>query len=509
MSMIAFVNGTIVDGSGRDPYRGFVRCDGDRIVEVSSAEPARFEREIDCSGLAIAPGFLDLHSHSDLQALDGARLEKAKQGVTAEVVGNCGFSPFPRDGHAADVRDFARGIFREDGDWGWESARDYLNAAASSSGATEVHALAGHGSLRVAVAGMRQRITTPHRERMGQLLEAALDEGCAGFSTGLMYAPGSSAGPREIEPFLSLVSARDRLYATHMRSYSSGLIAALREQIGMARNTGCRIQISHLQAAGRANWGLIADALGEIEAARRDGIDIEFDIYPYQCGSTVLTQWLPRWALDGGMDAMCKRLSNERDRHRVAQHIESTIPQGWDDVTVTGVRSEANTALVGSTLADIAKRWSSEPVEAMLELLLQERGAVNVVSFNQSEENLRALLTHPLCSVISDGFYVRGLPHPRLHGTFPELLGTVVREKKWMTLAEAVHKITAKPAARLGLKERGLIARGYRADLVVFDPDRIASPATYQKPEQDPVGIAAVYRGGRHEDRTFSLAGVA
>lgn len=495
--MMAFVNGTVVDGSGREPYRGFVLCEGDRIVEAGGAPPARFESEIDCTGLTIAPGFVDLHSHSDLQALDGARLEKAKQGVTAELVGNCGFSPFPTAGHAVEVRDFARGIFREDGDWGWQSARDYLADARSSPGATEVHALAGHGSLRVAVAGMRQRITAEHRARMGELLGAALDDGCAGFSTGLMYAPGSSAGPREIAPFLSLVSARDRLYATHMRSYSSGLMAALREQISMARNTGCRIQISHLQAAGRANWALIADALKEIEAARHNGIDIEFDIYPYQCGSTVLTQWLPRWALDGGADAMCHRLSNERDRRRIAEHVTSTIPQAWADITITGVRSEANNALVGGTLEGIARLWSSEPVEAMLELLLQERGAVNVVSFNQSEENLRALLTHPLCSVISDGFYVRGLPHPRLHGTFPELLGTVVREKKWMTLADAVHKITAKPAARLGLKECGLISPGYRADLVVFDPDRIASRATYEKPERDPVGIVAVYRGGR------------
>ena len=496
MTMIAFVNGTVVDGSGRAPYRGYVVCEGDRILEVNGASPPRFESEIDCTGLTIAPGFLDLHSHSDLQALDGARLEKAKQGVTAELVGNCGFSPFPMNGHAAEARDFARGIFREDGDWGWQSAGDYLAAARSSSGAVEVHALAGHGSLRVAVAGMRQRITAEHRTRMSALLEAALDDGCAGFSTGLMYAPGSSAGPREIEPFLTLVTARDRLYATHMRSYSSGLIAALREQIAMAQNTGCRIQISHLQAAGRANWPLVADALGEIETARH-GVDIEFDIYPYQCGSTVLTQWLPRWALDGGADAMCQRLANERDRRRIAEHIESTIPQAWADITITGVRTELNKALVGRTLADIARRWAAEPVEAMLELLLQERGAVNVVSFNQGEENLRALLTHPLCSVISDGFYVRGRPHPRLHGTFPELLGTVVREKKWMTLADAVHKITAKPAARLGLKQCGLISPGYRADLVLFDADRIASNATYEKPEQDPVGIAAVYRGGR------------
>ena len=494
--MLALVNGTIVDGSGAKPYRASVVCEGDRISYIGELADGLDGKAIDCAGLVVAPGFLDLHSHSDLQALDGARLEKAKQGVTAELVGNCGFSAFPAGGDPERLREFARGIFREPGEWGWPSARDYLADACRSPGATDVYALAGHGSIRVAVAGMRQRITAGERRRVQELMAAALDEGCAGFSTGLMYAPGSSAGPPEIEPLCSLAAARGKLYATHMRSYSNGLLEALREQLGMARNTGCRIQISHLQAAGRENWPLLERGLQEIDAAHTEGVDIEFDIYPYQRGSTVLTQWLPRWALDGGMDALCARLASASDRARIAEHVESTIPQSWDDITITGVRSEAHARLVGRTLAGIAGLWAAKPVDAMLELLLAERGAVNVVSFNQSEDNLRALLTHPLCSVISDGFYVRGLPHPRLHGTFPELLGGVVREKRWMTLEEAIHKITAKPAARLRLNDRGLLRRGYRADVVVFDPERVGSPATYSEPERDPAGIVAVVKGG-------------
>jgi dihydroorotase/N-acyl-D-amino-acid deacylase len=497
--MLTFVNATIVDGSGVEPFRGSVLCEGDRIIEVRQGPAQDQNSAIDCTGLAIAPGFLDLHSHSDLQVLDSARSEKAKQGVTAELVGNCGFSPFPADGHAAEIRDFARGIFREDSNWGWNSAREYLTAAAAPACPVDVFALVGHGSLWVAAAGFRQQMTSQERSKMARMLEAALDDGCAGLSTGLMYAPGSSAEPADIEPLLRLVAARDRLYATHMRGYSSGLLAAIREQIAMARNTGCRLQISHLQATGRMNWKLMPQALEEIESARREGIDVEFDIYPYQCGSTVLTQWLPRWALDGGTDEMCRRLSNVDDRRRIAEEVTATIPQGWEDITITGVRSDKNAVIVGKTLAQIARIWRAEPVDAMLELLFEERGAVNTVAFNQSEENLRTVITHPLCSVISDGFYVRGLPHPRLHGTFPELLGTVVREKTWMTLAEAVHKITAKPAARLKLKDRGLIAAGYRADLVLFDPQRIASPATYERPEQDPVGIARVYSGGKRQ----------
>lgn len=495
--MLALVNGLIVDGSGGEPYRGSVVCDGDEILEAGPAVSAAAEQTIDCEGFVIAPGFLDLHSHSDLQALDPQRLEKAKQGVTAEVVGNCGFSAFPSGPEPERVRDFAKGIFREGEGWSWSSAQDYFSDAASRGGATDVYPLLGHGTLRVAVAGMRQSVTPEEEQFMRYLLASALHEGCAGFSTGLMYAPGSSAGADELQPMLSLVAARDKLYATHMRGYANTLLPALREQIELARNTGCRIQISHLQAAGRANWASLPQAIEEIETARRSGIDIEFDIYPYQCGSTVLTQWLPLWALDGGMDEMCSRLANPEQRRKVRDGVEATIAQSWDDITITGVASETNASIVGLTLARIGEKWALEPVEAMLELLLVERGAVNVVSFNQSEENLRALLTHPLCSVISDGFYVRGLPHPRLHGTFPELLGTVVREKRWMPLADAVHKITAKPYARLKVRDRGLVQKGYRADLVVFDPERIGSPATYEKPEQDPAGIIVVIRGGR------------
>jgi len=493
--MLALRNGTIIDGTGGAPYTGTVLVDGDRISLVD--EHASADTSFDCEGLAISPGFFDLHSHSDIQALDPARREKIKQGVTAELVGNCGFSAFPIGDDAGQLREFARGIFCEADGWGWREGRDYVHAAAESRGATHVYSLAGHGSLRVAVAGMRQSITAEERRRMLALLEEALDAGCSGFSTGLMYAPGSAADLEELIPLLRAVAKHGKLYATHMRSYSAGLVDAVREQIELARRTGCRLQISHLQAAGRSNWDLLPTALAEIEAAAREGIDVEFDIYPYQCGSTVLTQSLPDDVLDGGLDAMCTRLADPALRLRIADEVEASIPQSWDDITITGVASDGNASFVGQTLAEIARVRGERPVDTMLWLLAQERGRVNVVAFNQSEANLRALLTHPLCSVISDGFYVRGLPHPRLHGTFPELLGRIVREKGWMTLAEAVHKITSKPLARLGRANRGVLTDGAAADLVVFDPERTGSPATYREPDQDPTGIRAVFRSGK------------
>jgi dihydroorotase/N-acyl-D-amino-acid deacylase len=237
--------------------------------------------------------------------------------------------------------------------------------------------------------------------------------------------------------------------------------------------------------------------LDEIEAARREGVDVEFDIYPYQCGSTVLTQLLPQWALDGGTEALLARLRDRGARRRITEEMMETRSPLPGDVTITGLTGAANAGLIGRTVAEIAALRGCDPVDSILDLLLEERSAVNIVSFNQSEENLRQLLTHPLCSVISDGFYVNGKPHPRLHGTYPELLGTVVRERGWLSLYEAVHKITAKPAARLNLRGRGLIEPGYIADVTVFDPVLIASRATYEEPEADPVGVKAVIKEGK------------
>ena len=496
--MLLLKNGSVFDGSGAEPIRADLLIDGNRIARIGplNGTPADC-RTLDCSNLAVAPGFIDLHSHADLQVLQAERTEKSHQGVTTEVVGNCGFSPFPQGGHAHDLCEFGGGILGQRDHWGWANATEYLDSAARLGKNVRVAPLVGHGSLRVAVAGLDQRpLTSAEQERMEGLLADSLDAGCVGFSTGLMYAPGSSAGKQELEPLCRIAAAKDKLYATHMRSYANGLVDATREQLDLARATGCRLQISHLQAAGRANWDLQRRALDEIERARAEGIDVEFDIYPYQCGSTVLTQWLPQAALDGGMDTLMTRLHDKATRQKIAEETEQSRAQEWSDLTISGVRSERNRALVGKTIADVAALRGCAGVDAMLDLLIEEHAEVNVICFNQSEDNLRELLSHPLCSVISDGFYVTGKPHPRLHGTFPELLGRVTRERRWLTLAAAVHKITGKPAARLGFRDRGLLREGYMADVTVFDPERVASPATYETPELPPEGIAFILKNG-------------
>jgi N-acyl-D-amino-acid deacylase len=497
MSSLLLKNGLIFDGSGKDGFTGSVLIRDENIAAVNgSAAPADCET-IDCAGLAITPGFIDLHSHSDVQVLEH-RTEKLQQGVTTEVVGNCGFSPFPSDPTKEVLHEFAGGILGRNGNWGWPNAKGYLQALSETGSKDFALPLLGHGSLRVAVCGLRQgAVSAGELDRMSGLLEDALDAGCAGFSTGLMYAPGSSAPPEELEHFCRIVARKNKLYATHMRSYSAGLVDATREQIQLSEKTGCRLQISHLQTAGRVNWHLQRPTLEEIAAARERGIDVEFDIYPYQCGSTVLTQYIPQWTLDGGTEALLKRLKDPQTRRRIIDELRAKASRQWSDVTISSVDSVANANVVGKTVPQIAEERGIDADNCAIDLLIEENAAVNIIGFNQSEDNLRELLAHPLCSVITDGFYVKGKPHPRLHGTYPELLGNVVRVKHWMPLAEAIHKSTGKPAARLQLSDRGLLKPGYRADVTIFNPETICSHATYDDPARVPTGIHAVIKNGR------------
>jgi dihydroorotase/N-acyl-D-amino-acid deacylase len=493
--MVLLRNATVFDGTGAAAQTANILLRGKRVEAMGPEVDAADCETIDCEGLAVAPGFIDIHSHSDLQVLEG-RKEKLKQGVTLEVVGNCGFSPFPHSGEVAALREFGSGILGRTDEWGWPNAAGYLKAMADSGSKDSALSLVGHGSLRIAVCGPGQGTPTQAQlDQMAGILDESLAAGCAGFSTGLMYAPGSSAQAPELEHLCKVVAKRGKFYATHMRSYSDTLLEATREQVRLAEKANCRLQISHLQAAGRANWQRQQPTLDEIEAAHARGVDVEFDIYPYQCGSTVLTQCLPQWTLDGGNGALLKRLRDAETRKTILEEMKAA-PRYWNDVTISSVATAANEPLVSKTVAEIAGLRGIDPENCAMDILVEEDAAVNIVSFNQSEENLRQLITHPLCSVITDGFYVRGKAHPRLYGTYPELLGKLVRERKWLPLSEAIHKSTGKPAARLNLTDRGVLRAGNVADLVVFDPEKISSPATYDEPNRDPSGIVHVIKNG-------------
>lgn len=488
-------NGIVVDGTGQPGAAADVLVRGERIEAVGAIGDVE-ARVVDCSGLTVAPGFIDAHTHSDLQVLEG-RLDKAVQGVTTEVIGNCGFSAYPPARDPQELRQYANGIFCGDDQWGWPSTEAYLRAIERSATVNAV-SLVGHGTLRIAVAGSRQgRLSQPDVDRMCGLLEEAFAAGAAGFSTGLMYAPGSSAPPDELEALCRVVAKHGKIYATHMRSYFAGLVDAISEQVQLAVKSGCRLQISHLQAVGAANWPEHPKALEAIEQAAAQGVDIAFDCYPYVAGSSVLTQLLPQRALDGGTAALLARLTDPAERRPIANEILSTLAWRWTDVYISAVGSRANAGTVGRNLQELAEDRGCAPVDVLIDLIVEERGDVNMLSFNQSEENLRLSLTHPLAIVISDGFYVKGRPHPRLHGTFPLLLGNVSRKRRWLGLEEAVHKITERPADRFNLRGRGKLAPGAQADITVFDAAEVDSPATYEQPELPAVGVRYVLRNGR------------
>ncbi len=491
---LVLTGGTIVDGTGAPARVGDVVLRGERILSVDSPGTPWTQpyKVVDCAGCVIAPGFIDAHSHSDLKVLEN-RTEKLLQGVTTEVVGNCGFSPYPAPEDPSVLREFANGILNGNQHWAWNSALDYLASARQSKTAT-VASLVGHGSLRIRVAGNTSRaLTQSELDTMCGLLGDAMEQGAAGLSSGLMYAPGSGADSQELIALCRVVARKGGVYATHMRSYSAGLVEAVQEQVAIAERSGCRLQISHLQAAGEEYWPLQQRAIALIEEASARGIDLAFDAYPWLAGSTVLTQVLPQAALDGGIPKLLSRLRDPLQRDIIGPQIKPEAH--WSGVVITAAAND-EASLVGRSIEEIADERGSDPATTVMDLLLEQDADVTIVEHCQSLENLHALMTHPRATIITDGVYTKGRSHPRLYATFPLLLGELVRERKWLTLEEAIHKVTDKPATAFHLRDRGRIEAGYMADITVFDPVVIRTEATYEKPDVVPSGIRAVLRNG-------------
>jgi N-acyl-D-amino-acid deacylase len=492
MTMILLTGGTVYDGSGRPPEIGSVLIDRERIRAVGRMQASSAMQEVDCCGLAIAPGFIDVHSHSDLEVLEH-RAEKIRQGVTAEVVGNCGFSLFPAIEGVDLVPSFD--IFERRGSRTWTDAREYFEDLDRAGSRTNVGALTGHASLRGSVMGMGpEKADAATLERMQSALEESLEQGSLGLSTGLNEVPSSYADLDELTELCKVVERHDALYTSHLRDYKFHLLEAVDEALELGRRTGVAVELSHLQAVGRKNWHVQDVVLEHVEKARSQGVEVGIDAYPYLAGSCHLTQILPTWALAGGTAALMDRLRNPETRGRIAAETDEGMANTWHEIVIAWVAGNAH--LVGKTIKELADERSCAGVETALSLLQENEGRLRIISFNQSEENLRKVLTHPLNVVITDGLWTEGKPHPRTFGTYPLFLGRYVRDLKWMTLSEAINKVTALPAKRFRLKDRGEVRAGCFADLTVFDPERIGTASSYMEPDQLPQGIAHVMVNG-------------
>jgi N-acyl-D-amino-acid deacylase len=503
--------GMVIDGTGAPGWRADVGVRDDTIVAVGdlSGEPAG--RHVRALGKTVTPGFIDVHSHSDWRLWGNRRAEsKIRQGVTTEVVGNCGFSPAPASAEFLDdLRAFALSL-PPGLDFRWRSMGEYLRAFESEGTALNVVHLIGHGTLRIAAMGFARRPPTAvELTLMQRLLAEGMEAGAWGLSTGLIYAPGSFATTEEIVAVAAAAAPARGLYASHIRGEGATLLAAVGEAIRVGRETGMPVQISHIKASGRPNWGLVTGALGLVEAARAEGLDVMADVYPYTASSTTLRTLLPDWALEGGVEAMLARLRDPDARARMRQEIEAPPSgqsiadrMGWDNVMISscGRRKDAE----GRRLSEIAAAQGRDPIDAAFALLEDEGGQGYMILFQLDEADVRRALGHPLVMIGSDGSALapygemaRSKPHPRSYGTFPRVLGAYARDARLLSLQEAVHKMTGLPARRFGLGDRGVIRVGARADLVVFDAALVADRATYEDPHRYPAGIEHVIVNGR------------
>lgn len=513
---LLLLGGTVVDGSGGPARLADVAVAGGRVVAVEPPGAIGHEdtsgvqgpgRRIDAVGLVVAPGFVDLHAHSDLTLLSDGRARSAvAQGITTQVVGNCGISPAPAPRDRVDEVHRAIALIELDPSvrWSWDSMAGYRHALARNGTAINVAPLAGHLALRVAVAGSRGGTLSPDEVmRLEALADRALEEGAVGISTGLMYPPAMFADAAELDAMGRAVARRARVFAVHMRDYGDQLLPAVEEALGVARRTGCRLQVSHLAVAGRRNWGSVARALDLVDAARADGLDIGVDIYPYLAGSANLSQLLPRWAQEGGAAAITERLGDRDVRSRIRDGWRATLHLGWDEVRVSLVDDDLRAAVLGRTIEEAGDALGLAPDEAALELIRRTQDRVQMVAFGRSEADLLAVLRHEAAAIGSDGLALDpdgptgvGRPHPRSYGCYPRLLGRVVREDGTLTLERAIAMSTSIPAARVGLRDRGQLAPGAAADIVVFDAATAADGNSFEEPARFPTGIRDVIVNG-------------
>ncbi|HEX7737498.1 MAG TPA: D-aminoacylase [Ktedonobacteraceae bacterium] len=503
-------NAKIVDGTGGPVLAGEIGVVGERIVAAGARLESEAETIFDAGGQAVAPGFIDAHTHDDLVVTrQRVAVPKIQQGITTLVVGNCGFGMAPMaPEHMHTMRSYAAAVLGEDEQsWNWPTLGAWLEELSTRPLGQHTRALLGHTALRVAAMGFEPRPAT-EQELLTQekLVAEAMQAGAAGLSLGLMYVPGIYTPAAELVRMARVVGRYGGVVTSHMRGEGDLMLASLDEMLSLAEQAEVAVHISHLKVIGRRNWGNIERALERIADARARGLSVTVDMYPYTAGSTTITQLLPPWIQEGGLEQMLGNLRDPAVQRRVSQDFARGLPGwenqvemlGWERIVLSSLQQESNRVLEGLNMLEAAAHLDLTPEEAFFRLLLKESGRITIVVFSMDERDVDRVVQSPFAMIGSDGLPLRsGRPHPRLYGTFPRYLQRYVRELKSLTLPEAIHKITAFPATRFGIAERGVIAPGKIADLVIFDPEGIRDCATYNKPQVSPEGIAAVIVAGQ------------
>ncbi|ADD42211.1 N-acyl-D-amino-acid deacylase family protein [Stackebrandtia nassauensis] len=514
---LVFRGADIIDGTGNPRYRADLGVAGGRIAAIGDVPDAA--RVIDASGLVLAPGFIDMHAHSDLALLsDPEHLAKVGQGCTLEVIGQDGLSYAPID----DV--VLPQLWEQLAAWNgkpelgvsWRDVGEYLELLDRGIAVNAAY-LVPHGTVRMLAMGYDDRPPTPSElEHMKRLLDESLAYGAFGMSAGLSYVPGMYGGTAELIALCEVVAAHGGFFAPHQRSYGAGALEGYAEMIEIGRSSGCGVHLTHATMNFRPNVGRADELLALIDSA--SDVDITLDTYPYLPGATSLSALLPSWSFEGGLAECARRLRDPETRAKIRHELDVVGTDGchgvaveWDLIEISGVARDEHQHLVGLTVAQAA--GAVEPSEFYVELLLAENFGTGCVMHVGHEDNVRAIMRHPAHMAGSDGLLVGGRPHPRAWGTFPRYLGHYSRDLGLMSLEECVVHLSGRPAKRLGLTDRGLVREGWAADLVAFDPATVIDTATFAEPRRQPSGIPYVVVNGElaidDGNRTAALGGRA
>jgi len=492
-------NGMVADGTGHALFKSDVGIRNGKIVALGNLNNARADLVIDGSGYIVAPGFIDIHTHTDIELFVNPNAEgKIRQGITTEVSGNCGSSPFPLTKDAA-LRNQEQVKNKYGLDLYWEDLDGFFLLLEKQGTALNYVTFTGHGDLRDTVMGSYDRDPSPEElKKMQNVLSQTLEMGSMGLSTGLEYAPGSYAKTRELIELSKIVSRYNGIYATHLRNEDDRLEEAVEEALEICRKARVSLQISHLKACNKNNWSKIDAVLDNIRRAVHEDFPVMADRYPYNAWSTGLSAFLPVSARQGTTAEIIERMKNREDEENIRAYVlgRGSRIGGWDRVLISSCRGEGGEFFEGKTLEAIAREMNISPYETVRRLLIEFNSQVSTIGFAMDDDNLKKVLKSEFVTVGSDGSVrarygplFTGKPHPRSYGTFPRVLAKFVRDEKILSIPEAVRKMSAMNAIKLNLKNRGFIRENYIADIVLFDPETVQDNATYLDPHQYPTGI--------------------